>query len=447
VASLLRLSYGERVRDLRKLRGLRQSQLLELVAAALGEEGPPSVGWMSGIENGAFEPTATRRRALGIALGLNESEARTVLGTSENAGELASLDQQAYAAWQAVRLFAGEEHSRDRGDRLQKERGQAAVLLIREALIEDPDVYRASLKSPGTLGQFCQLPLTMRWMLVVEAAYMDPFLPLRPFRIDLTDNFTSMLERLCRELDIPYVKPVVDEVERAKGYVAWAKESLVLDKGHAPPPDRIFRAAGQLGESPSTRLIRGDLEVGTLGWWAACGLYLVTTIGTDASTAPQEKALGETALRLTFESGLPTAVPTAVAIHSGLRGRASGGRGRPAPDPGVTSDASASMFVASLGPRTLGQDLVKLTSLYQLKHIIENPPSGTTIPEGMWIQDGILPDVGIATERLMTLSSELIYAQNALLATNDSGIPFVKDLKTQADQLKDSAKKLSKLKS
>jgi hypothetical protein len=65
----------------------------------------------------------------------------------------------------------------------------------------------------------------------------------------------------------------------------------------------------------------------------------------------------------------------------------------------------------------------------------------------MWIQDGILPDVGIATERLMTLSSELIYAQNALLATNDSGIPFVKDLKTQADQLKDSAKKLSKLKS
>lgn len=386
LSELQRVPFGERVRALRREKGVRsQAALLGLLEQRAGAK--LSAAWLSGIESGALEPTLQRRQDLIQALDLSEDEAELLLAPEE-ARVAPDHELQSYAAWQSVRLVMSDELIRQRSSATERARGRAVRDRLREALTNNEEIWRASGNQVGALAPFADLPLSTRWLLALEAAYMQPFLPHQPFDEDWGHFRDVAVERIAEELGI---KPSEDQLRLiaevrtpsafGRGATRWWQDQE--PKAVVPIAPSSILAARELADvDGDSRLVRGESTVGELGWWAACGRYALGDVE-DESASPRSGAtagvfaLPVAALATPWFSGtggglgIPALVKDAISRErlrrADARGGAQGDYGTPA-----TAHSRAVAVVAAMDRQRLKNDLAKLISAVRLRVIDTN---------------------------------------------------------------------------
>jgi hypothetical protein len=352
------LPLNERVRYLRATeRSLTQEEFLARLAE-LDSDAPRSKGWVSGIESGNLNLAPRWAKTIGDALRLHDED-RWLLEPVPD-GATVSPGLVRYAAWQAIRLSMADELIRSTKSTEGRTRGRGVRRLVADTLQQDDDVRHASGGRVGSLDPFTELPEVTRWMLVVEAAYCDPFLPYQPLDTKWGSGRTAMLEQVADELGLPDPASGVALIESARGssFTAWLKDH----EPKAPEPDPGGVALTSLScrvGSHRARVLRADSLVGSLGWGAACGTFLAPSFrGPRAGDLPAAST-----------AWLP----------------------EPAKDEAGTGIDLGSLLL-SLGEDTLTRSLSMLTTLVQLRETLDTPQT--------WSSSEAVPDRRSAEEWL-----------------------------------------------
>lgn len=255
---------GGRVARLREIRGYPQQKDLLDSWEDLTKKPAPSKTWLSLVETNQLRLSDKKRPELVEALRLTDEDADLLNETDESVPE--SLVH--YVAWQAVRLEMGDRlNYRRKGDEVR--RGRRILSALREVLEGDPDIQKVVAGRPLQLEVFRKdLTPEERWMLVIEAAYMDPFAPHEPFDSKWADDRTADLEHIGAMLDLDAPTDVFKQIEKTRepGLGAWLMDRELKN---------AQLAAADVTDAYGHRaLMSGRALVGSLGWDFACGKYL-----------------------------------------------------------------------------------------------------------------------------------------------------------------------------
>jgi hypothetical protein len=442
------------VKRLRQHRGdLTQEDLRQCLSQKV------SAGWLSGVENNNIEVAPDRRVLLADALGLVGSD-RELLLSEESLGE---HPENAYAAWQAVRLaFADGLAFHDQFGSEGRARALRARDKIRGALQDDPARRAGPGGLVGGLTHYQTLPVSTRWMLVVEAAFMDPFAPFEPadwfdkvVPTSVTEkvyiNLEPILTRIVFELglaDVDYpvgVDVLVKKVASARQHKSYTgRKDLRAWSG-------VEAAFVDLGdESSSSRIVRGADEVGWLGWWTACGMYLVRNnwaSGSSSLAAPgtagtvpwaQLATGGLSRVSATLLGGSALGATTAMGVAAARAAEREGQRQGEAADPQAAAIRQAATFLDVLSGARVRQDLVRMWTFYAIDALggvagIEPSP------------DEPIPTREAAAQELILLAKEVGELRKELAATEHKESRTLTRLQGIEKELSEAAGSLDKL--
>lgn len=449
---LQRLPFGARVRLLRTERlGLDQEGFLAHLKT-LGYSA--SAGWLSGIENNKIDPTPPRRQQLADGFALVGAD-RDLLVSEVSVGDHA---ERSYAAWQAVRLATCTEiisAAFKYTDPLDRARARAAREEIKEALLQDPAIRAASGDQVGDLSRFKDLPVTTRWMLVVEAAFMDPFAPCEPFKWSRM-YFTDGVPKRTKIQLAPILSKLAEELALEDS--DEAVKTIVRQRLSSDLPDRLPDLQAQTGlemafirlgdDTGASRLVRGADPVGWLGWWTAAGAYLARTeVSADSPSGDEDGARlpwgslaagGMTVAAAIMLGGMGAATATAVGAAAARAASTKRTRSDSAARGGDDQPHQAAEFIQLLGPDRLRADLARLIATYRADAAIS-----FSVVESS--SDEPLPQLTVVVDRLKRLKDAVLALQEDRRQVDRPGSWADSALSAQADDLAASAKTLSSL--
>lgn len=456
------LPFGERLRALRIAHGVRsQAALLALLESRTGTS--RSAAWLSGIESGALDPTPERRQELVVALGLEGAEA-DLLAPSVERSPSGDHDLVAYVAWQGVRLIMADELIRDSSDAGARARGRAVRDRLRDVLTSDDELWTASGRQFRGLGPFVDLPDVTRWMLLVEATHMQPFLPFEPISKSWSRTREKAIDRIAEELDL---SPSSDQRKTLHRQRVPGSKSMAWLRDHEPkaltsPTGSATLAALFIADpSGDARLMRGESSVGTLGWWASCGRYALAVTDTTEELSEPDSQEGQSRGATHFELSLAAAtVPSGALLASTrpLMGSLSGGalsvaatrealarerlrQSQTKGDRSRNTGGSNEMFpgvglLAALGPHVIRNDVTRLVTVYALSRLSEQS----------WIgAESHLPSAPRAAHSLATAVRGLRAYREEVGTWEASDSTSVKQVDAAADELERAFRTLSRM--
>lgn len=355
------LSIPARFRAFRLRAGLSQAELLRDWGSRFGSE--PSKGWLSQVESGALTPSEDRRQALVELLRLSDAEASLL---TESFSPESNPQVIGYTDWQAVRYWVAEYQRRTAKDSAAKLRAARVLDLLGDALREDGNFYNLYRSDLGRVRNLTDRSTEHRWLLMVEAAFMEPFAPFEPLKRRWSESRIPMLQELAGEMDLEFTSQSLECIESArhatfprleKGLkagskamkaVALDKEIKQLDLGAAS----IFRAPLiSQTQDPTEQLLAGAALVGTLGWNFVGGMYLTSTLEPDGTTYGQ------------FEPGFPV-VGLQRLLASSITSSPSLRKAQLA----QAAKFNLPAFLVSIGRPAVNHELGKLLALLNLRH-------------------------------------------------------------------------------
>lgn len=449
--------FGDRVRRLR--------EYLDITQAALRDQFPQKVsaGWLSGVENNNIDVAADRRLWLTDAFGLVGTDRELLLSEVS----LGQHPETAYAAWQAVRLEMADKfvsHS-NLGDREDRARAKRARDEIRRALQEDPArrAGAAGNVNVGGLTHYQTLPVVTRWMLLIEAAFMDPFAPFEPvdwyglviptaFMEKISVNLETMLDGIGEELGLAGpdyngvrfedLLKIIVEAQQGKKYTP--RKELRTVPGLMP----AFVHVGD--ETSGSLVVRGADEVGCLGWWTACGMYLARNSWTQRATerplSPFPANLpwyqlahgGLSEVTATALGGSSLGATTAVGVAAA---RAHDRDETPVLDPEDTRQddlRQIALFLEVLGPDRLKHDLARLWTFYAVSE-----KGGLADGDGEDVEP--IPPLEWASQSLLMIVGALDELRIERQQTDRESSRTIDRLKTMIKQLNSTSRALDAL--
>lgn len=347
----------------------------------------PSAAWLSGIENGTLPLTADRRDDVAVALQLHRDDWELL--DAEVTPTLAQDLLVRYAAWQSVRLALANELWRLPKDEAGRTRARAARDRLRDLLIADPDVYDASRKLVGQLSVFSELPEATRWILLVEAAFMDPFLPWQPCQLEWRQPRVATLKALSEELGLTVSEKLLVQAEKVR--VAPIAKVAAGKAANSPAEEPAgVSAAYDAFWDPDERVraLRGGEPVGAMGWGFAGGLYLVRHSSAPelASAAPAQHPLVVDPIRDTSpylaSGGLPKV------LSRGFSEETARHVINPFEPPLTARPDRLPAFVVRLGPDVVRRELAKLGVI-------------STLQRELGVGDGWRADEGVPTAEII----------------------------------------------
>jgi hypothetical protein len=349
------------------------------------------------------------------------------------------------------------------GDRDDQARARRARDKIRAALQDDPGRRAGPGGMVGGLTHYQTLPVATRWMLVVEAAFMDPFSPFSPgdwykkvipssmVESPATINLDTVLIRIAEELGLADERCDVGYEALAEKIGSARRHLRYTDRKDLRPQPGVEAAFIQLGdETASARIVRGADEVGWLGWWAACGMFLVrNNWGTHdpwqlwvASSARipwgQISRGGLSKMSAELLGGSALGLTTAVGVAAARAAQRGTQQGLEPVDPIAEAQRQSSHFLEALGVDRLSQDIARLMTFYQIESLGHAaalaPSSDETVPTLQQAQQ----DLSMQAEAIKVVEEEL-------KSTERSSSPTLKRLSDTRSQLAKASSALNKL--
>lgn len=367
VAHLLRLPVGERVRELRTR--LFKTQAPFRMAIKNLTKWEPSAAWLSGVENGSLPLTSERRDQVALALALHPDDWRLLDEDSSPTTTPEPLLR--YAAWQSVRLALANELVRVPSKDADRARAREARDRLRDQLEADVEIYEASRKRVGQLSAFADLPDPTKWLLVIEASFMDPFLPWQPISRDWGASRKEALIAMAEELGLTSDRAQIEIIEKARKSDPVSRVKDREPKRSEPEPTGPLSAAESFWDPDDrARAIRGGEVVGALGWGFVGGIYLVRPIAQRAlassTNALAQRTHWDRPVLEPWEYLQSGAMPSVLA-----RGVGRDGTGRSATsafDPkSPPHPYRLPAFLTRLGAPVISRDLAKLRAAYKLQ--------------------------------------------------------------------------------
>jgi len=468
VEELKSVPVGERLRRIRVRRDYEtQDQLRVDLNNWLADRGHKglSQGWLSGVESGQLQLTPKRRDQLAEVLNLTPEDAQLL--DPEAVGVAVPYAIQRYAAWQGLRLKLAEEKTRMVRDQDVKLRCKSARNRIQDTLNDDDDLRDATDGHVERLHRIDALPLSTRWMLLIEAAYMEPFAPFVPVEPDFRSSRLSILETLVEELGIAIPgdpAPATHDPTARSGAIGGPGDN----RGHRMPFDdarlllktietnrRHYPDSGVVDRDPAgisrafaafvdsdekLATLRGGGLVGALGWDAACGLFLtrieVAISGRSADGDPRREVnlkwptYAASAVPAGLLVGALTGMPTLGALVSGAaaaavvkaRNKAAHGIERSEAD---AAAIDAAVLLTAVGPAILNLELGKLVTLCAIRDQIgesagwgsdEDLPSTLSVIAGLDAIRDALGDARKEREKYERSSAPTMVALKEMIA-------------------------------
>jgi hypothetical protein len=276
-----------------------------------------------------------------------------------------------YAGWQSVRLALASELLRDRKlHTSERSRARAVRDRLRDCIEADQQLFEASNKRPGQLTAFVDLPDVTRWLLIIEAAFMDPFLPWQPIAMGWATADLTTLQALAEELGLSSETDelqLIEHVRRTsvKG-MDWLR-NVEPKSARAELPGVLSASDAYWNPQDDARVLRGGALVGALGWNFVAGAYLARSWPTSSTSTSTHTGLdSQSDQQLDDSTACPSGTVPAILVQH--RGAEHGGsRQQPRRAKSIARPGHVADFLVRLGPAVIARDLAKLRTVYRLQ--------------------------------------------------------------------------------